>query len=212
MSDNQDQDQDFNTLVDDALKELDSSVGPDKEGNDLVREPPVRPDPIPRAALSPDVPDVLDSGEYTVWYGTNRAPRHINGQFVGFSAQRADKAYLRSPPHQARGQPDIQSGLLSRPESWRSPPGDAPGACPGPRVVSDPRKPSTQLNSSRQLSLLIEGGADRSGIGISDDEHPKSMSVHTRAGFRDRSPKDASRRECLTQDKAVGFRPKISRG
>ena len=72
---------------------------------------------------------------------------------------------------------------------WRrQPPGDAPGACPRLHVVSDPRKPQAQLNSSRQLSLLIEGGADRSGIGLGDDEHPESLSVHTTAGKRGALP------------------------
>jgi hypothetical protein len=33
------------------------------------------------------------------------------------------------------------------------------------------------------LSLLIEGGADRGGIGLGDDEHPESMSG-TPAGKR----------------------------
>jgi MFS family permease len=32
------------------------------------------------------------------------------------------------------------------------------------------------------FGLLIEGGTDRGSIGLGDDEHPKSMSVHTTAG------------------------------
>ena len=77
------------------------------------------------------------------------------------------------PPHRAR-------------LGWqRHPPGDAPGACPRLRVVSDPRKPPAQLNNSRQLSLLIEGGADRGSIGLGDDEHPQSMMVRTTADKRD---------------------------
>jgi hypothetical protein len=59
-----------------------------------------------------------------------------------------------------------------------------PNACPRLRVVGDPWKPPAQLDSSRQLSLLIENGADRS-ISLGDDEHPKSMAVCTTAGKRD---------------------------
>ena len=62
------------------------------------------------------------------------------------------------------------------------------GRKPRFRVVNDPRKPPAQLNSSRQLSLLIEGGADRGGIGFGDDEHPKALSVHITAGKRSAPP------------------------
>ena len=51
-------------------------------------------------------------------------------------------------------------------------------------VISDP---SAQLNSGRQLSLLIEDGADRVGIGLGDDKHSQSMVVRTAAGKRDSS-------------------------
>jgi hypothetical protein len=64
----------------------------------------------------------------------------------------------------------------------RRPPGDAPNACPRIRVVGDPWKPPAQLDSSRQLSLLIENGADRGSISLGDDEHPKSMRVSASAG------------------------------
>jgi hypothetical protein len=38
-----------------------------------------------------------------------------------------------------------------------------------------PAKSPTQLDSSRQLTLLVEDGADCVGIGLGDEEHPKSM-------------------------------------
>jgi hypothetical protein len=49
-------------------------------------------------------------------------------------------------------------------------------------VVGDPRKSPVQLNSSRQLALLVEDGPD--GIGIGDEEHPKSMVTRRTAGKR----------------------------
>ena len=49
-------------------------------------------------------------------------------------------------------------------------------------VIPGTRRRNSIAAGSRQLSLLIEGGADRGGIGLGDDEHPKSMSVHTAAG------------------------------
>jgi hypothetical protein len=41
-------------------------------------------------------------------------------------------------------------------------------------VIPGNRRPA-QLDSSRQLSFLIEGSADRGCIGLGDDEHPKGM-------------------------------------
>jgi hypothetical protein len=64
----------------------------------------------------------------------------------------------------------------------RSPPGDAPSVCPRLRVVGDPREPPAQLDSSRQLSLLVEDGADRGSIGLGDNEHPNSIAARTAAG------------------------------
>jgi hypothetical protein len=64
--------------------------------------------------------------------------------------------------------------------------------CPRFRVVSDPRKSPTQLDGGRQLSLLIEDGADRGGIGLGDDEHSKDMAVPTTAGKRDSSVRRSS--------------------
>jgi hypothetical protein len=51
-----------------------------------------------------------------------------------------------------------------------------------PRVGRRSREPPTQLDSGRQLSLLIEGRADRSGTGLGDKEHPNSMGAHTVVG------------------------------
>lgn len=62
MSGNRDRDQDFNSLVDDALQELDSFVGPDK-GGDLTREPPVNPEAQERAASSAGR-QIVQNGEY----------------------------------------------------------------------------------------------------------------------------------------------------
>ena len=49
-------------------------------------------------------------------------------------------------------------------------------------VVGDPRKSPAQLDSSRQLALLAEDGADCIGIGLGDEEHPKSMVTCRTAG------------------------------
>ena len=71
----------------------------------------------------------------------------------------------------ARTQPDHRA-------RWRRellPTGDGPDVRPRLRVVGDPRKSPAQLDSSRQLTLLAEDGADRVGIGLGDEEHPESM-------------------------------------
>jgi hypothetical protein len=52
-------------------------------------------------------------------------------------------------------QPRHRAGQQGR---QRLPPRDGPGAVPSLRVVSDPRKPPTQLDRRRQLTLLIEDG------------------------------------------------------
>jgi hypothetical protein len=41
-----------------------------------------------------------------------------------------------------------------------------------------------QLDGGRQLLSLVEGGADRSGFSLSDDEHAGSMVMPAIAGKR----------------------------
>lgn len=67
----------------------------------------------------------------------------------------------------------------------RRPPGYAPSARPRLRVVGDSWEPPAQLDSGRQLSLLIKDDANRVGISFGDDEHPQNMVVRTTAGKRD---------------------------
>jgi hypothetical protein len=59
------------------------------------------------------------------------------------------------------------------------------GRCTCLRVVGDPREPSAQLGSSRQLTFLIEDSTDRGGISLSDNEHSNSMAALTAAGKHD---------------------------
>jgi hypothetical protein len=75
----------------------------------------------------------------------------------------------------AGAQPRHRAGLLW---PWH-PPCDGPGTGPRLRVVGDPWEPSAQLDSSRQLSLLIKNGTDCGGISLGNDEHPNSMAVRT---------------------------------
>jgi hypothetical protein len=77
------------------------------------------------------------------------------------------------------------TGMQPRHRSHRCgqwlPPGDAPGTGARLCVVGDAREPAAQLDGGRQLSLLIEHGADRGSIGFVDDEHPVSMATRARA-------------------------------
>jgi hypothetical protein len=78
-------------------------------------------------------------------------------------------------------QPRHRAGL-----DWRRrPPGDAPSAFPRLGVVGNPRKPSAQLDSSRQLSFLSEDSANCGSIGLGDNEHLDSMVARTTVGKRD---------------------------
>ena len=52
---------------------------------------------------------------------------------------------------------------------------------PALRVVGDSWKPSAQLDSSRQLTVLVEDRADRGNIGLGDNEHPNSMAARIAA-------------------------------
>jgi hypothetical protein len=80
----------------------------------------------------------------------------------------------------ARTQPDHRA----RWRRQRLPSNDGPDVRPRLRVVGDPWKSPAQLDSSRQLALLIEDCADCIGIGLGDDEHPKSMVARRTAGKR----------------------------
>lgn len=66
------------------------------------------------------------------------------------------------------------------------PSNDAPDTGSRLRIVGDPPEPPAQLKRSRQLALLLEDGADRGGISLSDDEHPTNMVMYGKAGKRDR--------------------------
>ena len=69
--------------------------------------------------------------------------------------------------------------------AWRSrqrlPARNRPDTCSRFRVVANPRKTAAQLDSCRQLALLVEDGADCIGIGLGDEKHPKSMVTHRTA-------------------------------
>jgi hypothetical protein len=90
------------------------------------------------------------------------------------------------PPIEKPGLAVLAAGTQPRHRSrldWqRRPPGDAPRTLPRLRVVCDPREPSAQLDSSRQLSVLVKDSADRGSIGLGDNEHPNSMAIRTAAG------------------------------
>jgi len=68
---------------------------------------------------------------------------------------------------------------------WRPPASDGPGACLRLCVVGDARKPPPQLGHGRQFAPLLEGGADRGGIGLGDDEHDQSIG-RTQLGWQTR--------------------------
>jgi hypothetical protein len=87
----------------------------------------------------------------------------------------------RSPARAAGTQPDHGA----RWRRQRLPSGDSSDvrSCLG--VVGDPRKSPAQLNSGRQLAVLVEDGADCIGIGLGYEEHPHSMVARSTAGKRD---------------------------
>ena len=104
----------------------------------------------------------------------NRAARFARRFYLAGSAAGVSGAGARmefAPALTARMQPDHRA----RWRRQRLPSGDGPDVRPRVRVVGDPRKSPAQLDSSRQLTLLAEDGADRVGIGLGDEEHPQSM-------------------------------------
>ena len=80
--------------------------------------------------------------------------------------------------------PGTQSPDRPRRRGQRLPAGDGPGALPRLRHVSDQRKQSAQLDGGRKLAFLLEGGADRGGFCLGDNEHAGRMGAHTDGGKR----------------------------
>ena len=64
----------------------------------------------------------------------------------------------------------------------RLPSGNGPDVCPRLCVVGDPWKSPAQLDHSRKLTLLVKDGADRFGVGLGHEKHPKSMLARRAAG------------------------------
>ena len=67
------------------------------------------------------------------------------------------------------------SGRLLDRHWHRRPASDVTGAGAGGFVVPDAWKPPAQLDCGGELATLIEGGADRGGIGLRDHEHRAMM-------------------------------------
>jgi len=84
------------------------------------------------------------------------------------------------------------------------PAGNGAGTFPRLRVVGDPREPPPQLDDGRQLAVLVEGGADRGGIGLGDDEHGGSME-HARRGRQAGAGHFESRRPRVRQVDAAAL-------
>ena len=88
--------------------------------------------------------------------------------WVGFWKAEAKKAPCPRHPARWDGQ-----GL---------PAGNGPGA--GLRGVGHAREQPAQLGGSRQLTTPVESGADRCGLCLGDDEHPRSMGTRIMTGKR----------------------------
>jgi hypothetical protein len=85
---------------------------------------------------------------------------------------------LRSSALAGAPQPSLAGTQLchrGRGNRRRFPAGNDSGvfACRG--VVGDAEKPATHLDGGRQFSLLVEGSADRGGIGFADNKHAERM-------------------------------------
>jgi lipopolysaccharide export system ATP-binding protein len=134
--------------------------------------------------LLPSQPAIVPgNGRWTLSYSISRGVprRRLRGLFGGMIASASASATRNiqehgGPPH--GGQEDAVLSRLNwlavpagtepchgaRPGRQRRPPGDAPRARTRLRVVGHAREPPTQLDSGRQLSLLIEDSADRIGL------------------------------------------------
>ena len=135
---------------------------------------------------------------YSTTAGTS-SPAHLSARFN--DAHAVKRFHLR---HSSSVLAGTQLGHRAKLGWQRRPPRDAPGARSRLRVVGDSWEPPAQLDNGRQLSLLIEDGADSGGIGFGDDEHPQSMVVSTTACKRDvrclqawQRPRRANRFELL---------------
>jgi hypothetical protein len=66
---------------------------------------------------------------------------------------------------------------------WRwFPTGDRAGALSRLGVVDDAGEQPTQFDGRRQLALLLEESADRSRIGLGDEEHLQRMATRRTTG------------------------------
>jgi hypothetical protein len=99
-----------------------------------------------------------------------------------------------SPPGHRTGQPvrtaalAALAGMQSCPRAQRRrqrlPIGNGPGAFPRLSIVGDGREQPAQLDGSRHLPSLVEGGTDCGGFWLGDNQHPPSMGTRTTTGKR----------------------------
>jgi hypothetical protein len=64
------------------------------------------------------------------------------------------------------------------------PSGDGPGMFSCLRIIGDARKTPAHLNDRRQLALPLKNFADRGGIFIGDNIHPRDVGVSANADKR----------------------------
>ena len=148
----------FESTLEEVLRE---SIPPDVEDRNRLLEDVTRIRPSCASGRRPTGCDGADS-----------SPVYLVGLVAGSRARLANGI---APAITARMQPDHRTQWRRRRQ--RLPSGDGPDVRPRLRVVGDPRKSPAQLDSSRQLTLLAEDGADRVGVGLGDEEHPKSMAT-----------------------------------
>ncbi len=87
------------------------------------------------------------------------------------------------------GLPGVALPLGSAPRSrplrrhrQRLPPGNRPHPLPRLGIVGEAGEAAAQLSSGRQLAVPVVDSPDRGGIGLGDDERPKSMGRLSRMG------------------------------